>query len=70
MALHNSPHPVSKAYKEIYLCTLMCGLLPILSAKQTLGPNLGLSVMLACSGPTPETLARVMRLERLTKTNL
>lgn len=36
----------------------MSGLLHVLSAKQTLGLNFGLSVTLACSGPTLETVAR------------
>lgn len=70
MPFYDPHHPVSNGYKDIYLCALMFGLLHVLSAKQTLGPNLGLSVMLACSGPTLETVARVMRLESLTKTNL
>lgn len=63
--LHNS-HP----YKDIYFCALMFGLSLILAAKQTLGLNLRVSVMLACSSPTLERRSRVMRLERLTKTNL
>lgn len=67
---HNSQHPLSNGYKDIYFCLLMFGLSLILAAKQTLGPNLRVSVMLACSGRTLETRARVMRLERLTKTNL
>lgn len=46
------------------------GLALILAAKQTLGPKFGVSVMLACSSHTQETQVRVMRLERLTKTNL
>lgn len=70
MPLHNSHHPPSNGYKDIYFCVLMFGLSLILAAKQTLGPNLRVSVMLACSSPTLETRARVMRLERLTKTNL
>lgn len=70
MPLHNSHHPLSNRYKDIYFCVLMFGLSLILAAKQTLGPNLRVSVMLACSSPTLETRARVMRLERLTKTNL
>lgn len=70
MALHNPHHPLSNGYKDIYFCVLMFGLSLILAAKQTLGPNLRVSDMLACSSPTLETRARVMRLERLTKTNL
>lgn len=53
-----------------YISLLMLGLSLILAAKQTLGLNLRVFVMLACSGPTLEMRARVMRLERLTKTNL
>lgn len=53
-----------------YISLLMFGLSLILAAKQTLGLNLRVFVMLACSGPTLEMRARVMRLERLTKTNL
>lgn len=70
MPLHNSHHPLPNGYTDIYFYVLMFGLSLILAAKQTLGPNLGVSVMLACSSPTLETRARVMRLERLTKTNL
>lgn len=70
MPLHNSHHPLSNGYKDIYFSVLMFGLSLILAAKQTLGLNLRVSVMLACSSPTLETRVRVMRLERLTKTNL
>lgn len=55
---------------KIYFALLMFGLSLILAAKQTLGLNLRIFVMLACSSPTLEMRARVMRLERLTKTNL
>lgn len=67
---HNSHHSLSNGYIDIYIYVLMFGLSLILASKQTLGPNLRVSVMLACSSPTLETRARVMRLERLTKTNL
>lgn len=64
--LHNSHHPLSNDYEDIYFCVLMFGLSLILAAKQIHSPNLRVSVTLACSSPTLETRARVMRLERLT----
>lgn len=67
---NNSHRPLSKGRNAIYFGVLMCGLSLIPAAKQTLGLNLRVSVMRACASPTLETRARVMRLERLTKTNL
>lgn len=67
---HNLHHPLSESYKYIYFCCWCLDYPLILAAKQTNGPNLRVSVMLACSSPTLETRVRVMGLERLTKTNL
>lgn len=71
MPFHESEHPQSNRPQQyIFLCADLWIITdPACEAANSWG-NLRVSVMLACSGPTLEMRAWVMRLERLTKTNL